>query len=188
MSIQIEIAQSPDDEMALAKWLESQGDFRFHARIFAAGSFGPRPFAHDLGPKLQCFRVQDEGAVREHVSAIQPGRWKSSGSLMGGGQLEQIGPFNALSIEWIRTEWRNVTTCTPGRFYYDDRTPASEAIQGDLTKIMRRLVAMIRSSYPRRSDARHPCYVGPDLSSRIERGEARLLYPRGDEMRLVSNV
>lgn len=180
MSIQIEIAQSYEDEAALIEWLRARGEFLFHPRIFSAGEFSPKEFFGGMGYDLQVFRAQDEAVVRQHVSAVR-----------GREATEQLGSFNGLTIEWGRTQWPAPGTCVPGRFYLDDRTPASVAISGELAKVMRQLVTMIRHSYPSKSDERDPYYVGPDLSLKIEKREAHLVYHGGkgaEEVKVVRNV
>ena len=177
MSIQISLALSEQDEADLAQQLSELSPMKFHARMFPVGSYAPAEFVTGLAALLACFRSVDEPLVRRCVSPI-----------LGRPELEQIGSFHGLSIEWHRTEWPRGDTCVPGRLYLDDRTPVNGDVTEELRKIMRRLIRRVRTKYPRKSTDRIPYYAAPDLCRRIVAGEVRLIYAGGKEMRLISNL
>ncbi len=189
MSSQIQIAQSKKDEIEMVALTHGDHEFLYHSRIFKSGTFHPWAFNSNLALKLQCFLRRDEKIVCDRISPVQPSWWNPDAKQKEPDSCgeQQINPSLGLSIEWIRTHWSTSATCVGGRLYLDGKNLVSERILKDLAKIFKRVAAMIRRDYPKRNTGRFPCYVGPDLSRKIESGEVRLLYAGGKEMPLVDN-
>ncbi|MFP2958899.1 hypothetical protein ACLEPN_13905 [Myxococcus sp. 1LA] len=87
-----------------------------------------------------------------------------------------VYPKAGVCLEWTRAEEKD-DAVIPGRFYLDTLLAS-----GDLKRLktmMTSLAAFVRKQSPLVSKDKLPIFIGPNLASRVSRGEARVIYPNG---------
>lgn len=98
--------------------------------------------------------------------------------------------FHGSAFEWLRTVEKEPGVFVVGggegsRFYF--RKNEDNPLNHTITKLVRRLFSFVKGDSPLMTTNRYQRYVGYNLASRLEQGNARLIYPAGSEVELVRN-
>ncbi|WP_426755273.1 hypothetical protein [Myxococcus sp. Y35] len=88
----------------------------------------------------------------------------------------QVYPKAGVCLEWTRAEEKDGAVI-PGRFYLNTRSEDDDLKR--LKAMMKSLANFVRKQCPLVSKDKLPIFIGPNLASRVSKGDARVLYPGG---------
>jgi len=175
---QIAIAQAEEDECAANEWLRSRSDLLCLPRFTSEARPAPRALGNDHSPDQVIFLAASVDAVIEHWVPVEQAWWRDEPP----GEPEyHLCPKDVACVEWTRTTRTDDGRVMAGRYYLHtgSRSILPEEQQRQLRRLMSSLAAWIRKSYPSRSAARNPIFVGPALATQLNGGARRLVHANG---------
>jgi hypothetical protein len=173
MSKQIRIAQSGRDEREFVDWVTEGWALLSLPRLMEGQPVDPVPLGECKSRQQLIFPLE---MLQTVVQSIVP--------LLGDKSRCHVSPAvsSGSCIEWCRTVEES-----PGRFVVGGAAESrfflgtfnSEPSSRSLAQLMTQILKFVSRNYPTMTTDSPRRFIGPDLSSRLSTGEARLFYPNG---------
>ncbi len=177
MGIQIEFAQSSQDEASLISMLSEKYDLRCLPRTFTAPSPVPSALSSFQFEKLVLFLHESEEIVLGHIAPV-----------VGTAGEYHIFPRDNLCVEWNRSIISHDKLCHYGRCYLSDRKGRNAEGAKQIRQVMCDIGRFVKISSPKVSVLSPPVFVGKHLVDLIEKNTIRgVAYRGGPIMEICPN-
>ncbi len=181
MGRQIQIAQSPKDEIDFVAWVSTRHNILSAPSILDEPALAAVPLGQCDAPRQLLFPIECYPLFQQRITA-----------LLGDQSKYQVSPAVAdgRCLEWCRTPQPMLGHFVVGgafesRFYFQDDPAKGESRL--LNRLVDAIFTYVRSNYPLITETSPPRYVGHDLSEMLEKGTARLCHPNGQALELSRN-
>jgi hypothetical protein len=174
MSRQIRIAQSLADEEELARFLAERYEVVALPRVFKERVPEPQPLGKLRHERQVIFFIEHWPHVESQIHEVVD-------SPRAGGSQFTVRT-SRLAVEWNRTQRRQDGDHMAGRLYLNlelARPSIVDAVGDAWVAPFERMASFVKRSSPLRTPGRIPIWIGRSLATRIDAGEARLVYPNG---------